>query len=139
MTATAVADWCTVEVLRQRAGRDGGAGCSRELADLVGAHTLLQVDRNGVADIRADLVHGRAARAVEHVQAVERGLLRDLRDFRDLLLHFVVKCGAIRGAVRTVGRFDGQGTNALQVVTIVFRAPAVVWASEMASLAFRTA
>ena len=48
----------------QRNRRDGGAGRSRDLADLIGAHTLRQVDGNGVADIGADLVGGHAAAAV---------------------------------------------------------------------------
>jgi hypothetical protein len=59
---------------------------------------------------------GRAAAAVQHAQAVERGLRRDLRDFLDLLLNLLIERLAIRGAVRTVGRFDRQCADALQVV-----------------------
>ena len=76
----------------------------------------------------------------EHVQAVERGLRGDLRDFRDLLLHLLVERGAIRGAVRAVGRFDRQGADALQVVDDASSsAPPAVCASDTASFALWTA
>jgi hypothetical protein len=100
----------------ERRGGDRSARLRRDLPDLIGSHALRQIDRNGVADIGADLIHGRAAAAVEHVLTVERSLRRDARNFRDLLLHFLVKRGAIRGAVRAVGRFYREGTDALQVV-----------------------
>src|SRR6185437_8472668 len=52
---------------------------------------------------------------VQHLGAVERGLVGDAGDFRQALLHFLVDRGTVRGGVGAVGGLHGQVADRLQV------------------------
>ncbi len=102
----------------------GGEGGSRRRARVGSREALAEGRGAGARDcrnadrltlVRADLEGLAGERAVEQLDTVERGRLRDTIVFRLQLLHFGVEGLAVTGAVRGVQGLHGQLADALQV------------------------